>query len=435
MNKLAFFLAAMKADEHRRRAWVFSAFTMTAEDPDEWKKRPYAYRIVQTPTGHFFVDPDNNMELSPIEGSKAGEPPFSVNEHIQLIPGDVPNLKKTVETSYGNLLFNYVAIVWALNSKIEFQTGRISPSQMEDLILPRLKDTPKDPSTRKDEDIYVDEYLNFCDAMFYLAGFTQICVPAATEKSLVPPPGLKELKDKLFKQYEGRLNDPTVQALISAELVKFDKEYLKGDPSEGFLLGGKSFNVVRKKMFGTLGGEVGLDESVQMDVIKNSLSEGWDISKFPAMNNSLRAGSYNRGAQTMLGGESVKWLLRASSNITVTQDDCGTTLGMPEMVTNENFKKLVGFSIVEGKSTKKIASEEEAGAYLGKKIIRRSPQFCSLDKTDFCKVCVGDRLAENPTGLSAAISEYGSAFLSIYMAAAHGKALLLAHMDYKTALQ
>jgi hypothetical protein len=61
--------------------------------------------------------------------------------------------------------------------------------------------------------------------------------------------------------------------------------------------------------------------------------------------------------------------------------------------------------------------------------------FCRLEKTDYCKACVGQRLAENPTGLSAAISEYGSAFLSIYMAAAHGKALVTAKLDFKTAIQ
>ena len=435
MNKLGFFLAAMKAQEHRRRAWVFSAFTLIMEDQDEWKKRPYAYRIVQTPTGHFFVDPDNNMQLTQIDGSKAGEPPFNVHEEVHLGAGDMSNIKKPITTTYGNVFFNAVLTVWALNSKIDFLLGRISPRQMEDMILPRLKDTPATVEERNDKDIYVDEFLNFCDAAFYLAGFTQICVPAATEKSLVAAPGIVQLKERLLKENEERLHDPTVIAKIQAELVQYDRDYLKGDPSENFLIGNKSFQVVRSKMFGMHGAEVGLSESVDVELIRNSLSQGWDVSKFPAMNNSLRAGTFNRSAQTMLGGESVKWLLRASSNMVISKDDCGTKLGLPVNVDNNNFKKLVGFSIVEGNGVKKINTDEEAGTYLGKKVIRRSPMFCNLDKTDYCKVCVGDRLSENPTGLSAAVSEFGSTLMLIYMAAAHGKALVLAHMDYKTAIQ
>jgi hypothetical protein len=433
MDKRDFFLAAMKADEFRRTAWVVSAFSLVKEDPEAWKKDPYPYRIVQLPTGHWFVDPENPENLIKIDGVKANEPAFRFHDHLELKSGEVENLKKNVTTTYGNVLVNYTSLIWPFGHKIEFLVGKISAPQIEDLIIKRLKDTPKEGEHRDEKFIYVDEYLKFCNSMFYLAGFTQLCVPAGTEKSMTVNPEIYKLRAKLLEENKDRLHDPAVIAKIDAELVKADKEWIKGDPAENFLLGGKAFNVVRRKLYLQMGAEMGLEEGTDVVNIPTSLSEGWDITKFPAMNNSLRAGSFNRGAQTMLGGESVKWLLRASSNMTVAKDDCGSKLGVELVVKEEDKNNWVGFSVVGTQAPIKI-TEENFGQYLGKTVLKRSPMYCKLDKTDYCAVCVGDRLAANPTALSSAISEYGSAFLSLFMAAAHGKALLLAHMDFRKAI-
>lgn len=441
MNKAEFFLAAMHAEEFRRRAWVISAFSLIQEGHDAWKKDPYAYRIVQTPSGHFFVDPDNGNQLTMIADAKAGEPIFHVKEHVSLQLGDVVNLQTALTSTYGRLLFNYTALIYPFGGKIPYVNQQITPSQLEAIILPRLKDDLKEGEVPEIQarslsgrDIYVSEYLAFCDAMFSLAGLTQLCVPAATRKSMVPAPGIKELRIKLIAENKDRLHDPAVIAKIDAELVAYDRAYLKDDASMGFLIGKKSFDIVRKKQFGMHGAETGLSEGVEVELIERSLSEGWDISKFPAMNNSLRAGSYNRGAQTMLGGESVKWLLRASSNITAKADDCGSRMGNVVKIDGKNLDFLIGFHVVTDTGSIEVPDEEAAKQYVGKTVMVRSPMYCQLEKTDYCKCCVGARLGANPTALSSAVSEYGSAFLSIYMAAAHGKALQLAHMDFKTAI-
>jgi hypothetical protein len=60
--------------------------------------------------------------------------------------------------------------------------------------------------------------------------------------------------------------------------------------------------------------------------------------------------------------------------------------------------------------------------------------FCKLDKTDYCAVCVGERLSINPTALSAAVAEYGSTFMLISMKKMHGTVLATHRMNYKTAL-
>ena len=428
MLKNDFFLAAMKIELYKKKSFIISVFSIIREDISKWKQEPYLYRIVQTPTGNFFVN--EKKELTLIEDSLAGEPVLKFKDTVELKINQLPNLKKDIISTIGNVLFNYCCIVYPFGSKIEYVEGKVNLGSIENEISKRLSDNEEDSSKRDEKFIYVDEYLKYSDSLLYLTNFTQLCVWAGTEKTMTPPPGLKEFKNSLFEKYKGQLNDPTVVAMIDAELIAFDDAYLKGDPGENFLMDGKP-KKARKRLFLMYGAETGFDATVGVDIVKNSLNEGWEIDKFPIMSNALRAKSYYRGAETQLGGESVKWLLRASSNLNVTSDDCGSRIGKQFLVTEQNTRKLIGFNIITQDGIKEITEDTDTDSYLGKKIMVRSPMYCKLDKTDFCKACIGKKLSLNPTGLSLAVSEYGSKFMLIFMSKVHTKALTLAKIDYK----
>lgn len=442
MKKIDFFLAAMRAGEYKRTAWVISAFSLIAEGPDDWKKNPYPYRIVQTAGGHFFVNPDDTTNLIPLEDAVAGQQPFNARDLVAITPNHVENVyEDEVITSYGNVLFNYIAVIYPFGRKIPFQTGRVTAGRMEKLIVDRLRDNPKpgDPIPKSMDisaPIYVSEYLKFCDAMFSLSAYTQLWVPACTPKTITPPPGVKELRDRLLAENAGRLHDPAVIAKIDAELVKYLKDWMKGDPGLGFLIKDKSFSNVRRKLYLMGGAEYGMDDAnAEVDLVVKSLSEGWDPEKFAIMNTSSRSGSFSRGALTELGGEATKWLLRASSNMTVTIDDCGSKVGIEVFAVKGEEAKLIGFTAIvpvagsQHQVTMEQIDQENVGQYLGRKLYVRSPMYCHAPKTDFCKVCVGQRLAVNPTGLSTAISEYGSVFLTTSMKSMHNTSLVLKRMD------
>ena len=428
MLKNDFYLAAMKAELYKKKSFVISAFSLIREDISKWKEDPYLYRIVQTPTGNFFVNEQKELVL--IEDALAGEPVLKFKDPIELKANQVPNLKKDITSTVGNVLFNYCCIVNPFGTKMDYIEGKVKINVIEDDIAKRLADVNKEVVEKDPNLIYIDEYLKFSDSLLYITNFTQLCVWAGTEKTMTPPPGLKEFKATLFEKYKGQLNDPTVAAMIDAELVAFDNEYLKGDPGENFLMDGKP-KKARKRLFLMYGAETGFDATVGVDLIKNSLNEGWELDKFPTMNNALRAGSYYRGAETQLGGESVKWLLRASSNLNVVSDDCGSRIGKQFLVTSQNAKKLIGFNVITEEGIKEISEDTDTGSYLGKKIMVRSPMYCKLSRTDFCKACIGKKLSLNPTGLSLAVSEYGSKFMLIFMSKMHSKALTLAKIDYK----
>lgn len=431
MNKRDLYLRALGDLTFLRRAWIFSAFAIINEAPDAWQKDPYNYRIVYTPVSAHYVDPDTR-KLVQIEDAVPGQPIYAKGAAIDLKAGEVPNLFTDVTTTYGNVLFNYVSLVWPFGKKIPFQLGRVNASDIEELILPIFRDDPLPGEPRSQEFIYVSEYLKFSDSMSFLTNFTQLFVPGGTKKTLTAHPGMAELKKRLLEENKDRLHDPAVIAKIEAELIALDKEWLKGDPGENFLISKKSMNIVRKKMFGMYGAEPGLEEKVSVDLIANSLSEGWDVSKYATLNNILRAGSFNRGAQTELGGEAVKSLLRASSNINIVDQDCGSTLGAIVDVDGSNFKRLVGYSVVTPEGPL-LVTRETAPSYVGKTVIRRSPQFCNLPHSDYCAICVGENLAQNPDGASVGIAEIGSLFLAIFMSAAHSKGTSVAKMDVETA--
>lgn len=132
----------------------------------------------------------------------------------------------------------------------------------------------------------------------------------------------------------------------------------------------------------------------------------------------------------MRGGEAVKWLQRASSNINILPKDCDTKRGKRIVLAPELKKKYLNFSAIVDNVTVRL-TPEVIDQYIGKPMMIRSPMYCTLPHTDYCAVCVGPRLEENPTGSSSAISDFGSTIMLMFMKANHGKALLLKKYDYK----
>ena len=443
MNKQQFFLEAMRAQMYRSSPWVIQAFSQSHESPDAWKKDPFAYRIVATPAGFFYVDPNDTTRLQPIEGAAAGQALYHMKERVNLHGGEIENLSTACVTTYGNILANYLLLIYPFGKKFPFLNTRFDARKLEEQIaerfveLPEIVDPKIDPAdSLKHRDInaiYVDEVLRFNDAAMSLAAFTQLCVPACSEKSITPPPGIKEYRAKLLMENKDRLHDPAIIAMIDKKLVEYHKQYMKGDIAEGFLITNKSWEVVRKELYLMGGAAAGLDDSGKFDLVDRSLVEGWDPQHFAVMNTVSRAGSFSRGAETEKGGEETKWLFRASSNMTVTEENCGSTLGVDIVATPGNERRLVGFTAIKADGNQVKITNDNVGEYMGRKVWLRSSLFCRLPKTDFCKVCVGERLANNPTGLSTAVAAYGSTFMDTAMSAMHATALKTTRLDYTSA--
>lgn len=427
MKRKDYFLLALEKGLHSKLSWIISAFSLVdGVDP----KTLGPYELAQSPTGFSYYDPEKEAFVK-IEDGVPGKPLLEFKRGISLKAGDLPNLNKDVITTYGNVIFNMCTLVYGFGSKYPFVEGLVSIRKLEQQIARKLKDTVPD-NQKNDTDLYCDEYIKFADGIQYLTELNNMIVWGVTEKALTPPPGIGEVKKQLLEKYKDQLDDPIVINKIYNELIKYDTEYLKDDPSENFLISGKLRNVVRRKLFLMQGAEAGLGDRNELDLVTNSLTEGFQPEKFPTLNNIARAGSFDRGSETQLGGVSTKEILRATSNIRIVKGDCGTKLGMELKVDKDNVNKLIDLRVMETNDSILIEDEAMASKYLGKTIYKRSPLFCKLEKTDFCEYCIGKRIADTETGASMAATELGGTFLGIFMSSMHAKELTVAEMDLDT---
>lgn len=427
MKRKEYFLLALKHLKHQKVAWLYQAFSLT-DRADQTGLQ--AYDLVQTPVGVSFFNPATEA-LERIEDAAPGAPLFSFRQGIALKAGDLPNVTQDTVSTYGNCLFNMCSLVYGFGAKFPFVSGLISIKAVEAKIADRLKDTPAD-GVRDPQYLYCDEYVRYSDGLQYLTELSNMAVCGVTEKALTPPPGINEYKAQLLEEYRDRLHDPVAISEIYDKLIAMDTAYLKGDASEDFLFSSKLRKVVRRKLYLMQGAEDGLGDRNEIDLVTNSLYQGWQKEKFATFNNVSRAGSFDRGSETQLGGVSAKEILRATSNIRIVPGDCKSTMGIQTIVNESTYRGLVGLRLIEGNATRQIVDEADAKSYLGKLINKRSPMFCKLEKTDFCEYCVGKRLTDTETGASMAATELGGIFLGIFMSSMHAKELKVAEMDLST---
>lgn len=425
MTKLEYFYKAIQTPLYKDVQWLITLLSYTLFK--EENKTLYALKYEKDEC--FFFNDDNVWEK--IEGSYPNKGLFVYNEPMDLPPNILENAKEGItDTTIGRILQNKILLCHPFHDKIPFINKRFMPSDIEKIVIERLKDTPPPDATRKREFIYVDEYIKYNDAALFLSQLTQVCVPGVTEKAILPPPTAKERLNQLLEQYKDSLDDPSTVAAITNEMRKLDEDFLKGDRSLGFLIKkGKDMGVVRPKMFLTYGFDKGFDDTSKVDYIPRPLCEGIDYAKLDSYINGSRSGSFSRGAETQLGGVSVKELLRSSSNAAIVEEDCHSTLGIDTLIHDKNAKYFIGFSIIDHGKTIKL-DKDNISRYVNTTVSMRSPAFCRTKGTGYCATCCGPNLSLHTNGISAAVSAAGSVFMNTAMKAMHGKQLSTIELDF-----
>ena len=430
MNKRDYFVKAIQAGAYRYKRWIIEAFTITRSEPgDEIGDHPYA--LYRDPDhGYAFHDPVTNEPVF-IEGIRKDSPPFAFMEAMSAFPGDLPNLKEGVSTTYGQFLVNAYVLVHAFNDRIPYMNGEISAKRLESEVAKRFADQPKVGEERDPDKIYTEQYLEFGKAAISLEGLASICVVSATPKTLTCDPLIAKRRKELLEQYKDRLNDPIIQEKIEAELKRIDRDWMRGDPGERFFLKSEMYDVVRKKMFLLQGASEGMGSDTEY--ITDPITDGWKPDHIPAIINNLRDGSYSRGAQTALGGEQTKFLYRIFQNSRIVEDDCGTKRGMRVLMTEELAERYISNNYLEQGKTIEI-TKENAKSLIGKTIEIRYPTYCITPNANYCAACMGKELAKNPNALSSYSASIGSTFMLSMMAAMHGKALRTQEVDFVSSL-
>ncbi|BEG72721.1 hypothetical protein RVBP21_3490 [Pseudomonas phage BRkr] len=436
-----YFLLGIKAGLCKKRAWMNSLFNIVYNN-DDIPNMPYKPHFGE---GRMWFYMPNGDEKIFIDDYIEGRAPLHFRDEFILQPGEIENYKGTepLRTTYGNVFVNYLCLVLPFGDIFPFQTGYFSPAKIENELLDRLIDDREDGNVTErapDGKIYVWQYLMFADHCLAIPAYADSLVTSVTRKSMTAHPDRDKVRTALLEQYKDQLTDPAIVAKIGNELIKMDEEYLSDDESYEFYDAkhAKLFGGVRKKVHYLFGGESPFSDGTSVELISKSLEEGIDTDHMPVMNNSLRYGSYNRGAQTALGGESTKTIYRMVGTVRIIEPDCKTHIGVPTRVDKFNAKELVGYTMVKDGESILITSENIDGL-MGQIIDVRGPMTCKSGRDiekgilgrdkNICATCAGKALAENPNGIPAAAAGVGGRFLSIFMSKMHSATLKTVKWD------
>lgn len=416
---------------YMRKHWIISCFAITITSEED-KKNPYPGMIVREPFGIFFQNSLGELEKLEIE-TKKDEPILRPSDRIKIDSTWISSVKSgEVETSMGTLLVNLVCIHYAFGNKVPYKTGKLSVRDLEKEFSKVLESVPAENEPRLDTVLYVDENLRFSNGVIFLESLSQIFTHSITRKGILPAPGRIKFRDELIKKHGAEnLSNPVTMAKFEKDLQAYDDAYLKDDPAYGKFMSGKVAKS-RMKLFMTQGGESnGFTGSMKVTPIVNSLEEGIPLDQdgFTAIANTIRYGSFARGSETVNGGVTAKALMRAADNWRITKGDCGTPFGIAQMYREKEVDKLIGRYVIEKGQPVLINTIEEAKVYASRKILVRSPQYCSREGTQTCEVCAGLALAKYQEGLPIPLMEVSGGILTDSLKLMHNTALTTEEVD------
>lgn len=412
MNKLEYFIESIKAGRYIQRAWLYRCFSVGFKN-----KTPTDVLPGYDQERGWFVGVDEPVDII---DAKPKESLFPIKERFTLEKGTFPGITETVETNYGEVILYVLIFLFSCKGKIPFKPGSINKKYLSKTVAHALSENL----------ITANEYFDIVKGLNQSTLFSDLHVTTYTPKSLNPSPEVLALRNELLEKYKDQLNDPAVVAIIDEAIAEADREYMKGDPSEKFYLKDKAYAVVRKKLYYLQGGVESLDRPGEMDYLAGSLDEGYKAEDLPVIINQLRAGSYDRGVSTALGGEAAKFSNRVFQNLKIAEEDCGTSVGKPELV--DGTWDFTGRYIV---GRDEPISEADMKSLMGKTIYLRDPTACATVNGNYCYKCMGEGQRRSKLGLGPRMAEICSVFLSVSLAAFHGRSskttVLVPERDWK----
>lgn len=425
MNRLDLFIAGCKAERWKWRTWRSSLFTITQLPEDHV---PEPYDITYTSDAVQYYDPETSKWLN-VEDAVAMQSLYNDRELASFPANSVPNHPGAIETTYGRMLFNWMVVCYAFGDKIPFQ-HKIKSTDLVKVFAPRTVDEDYIPE-EGDTAVYFrpSEIERYVSALFEITSLCSLITPTGSVKTLSTHPEMAKVRAQLLEENKDRLNDPAVITEIQNKLIALDKEWLKDDNAMDYYLSGKSFSVKRKKMFVMGGIESSFQKPGDFALVQKSLNEGMDMDNIPALFNSIREGSFDRGHDTALGGEKVTFLQRIYQNTKIIAGDCGTQLVDYRYLDKRIATLFIGFNIMENGKPVEL-THQNINDYVGKMVKLRRPILCQAPLTDFCSVCAGRALAKNPRAVAAEIAAVGSAIMGAFMSSMHGIELAVAHYDF-----
>lgn len=390
----------------------------------EHKLKTSTQYVLQRDTKHVYALNylHGRQEMQYICLGPVGAAPLHIYEKFMLKSGMIENYDgPPIETTYGRYISNYLLLANPFGSMFPYINDVFKFSNIENNAA-KLALQGK---------LTTNELSRYMDNAFFMSMLAEICVPIFSQRALTPNPEIAKRKAELLKKYEDELKtgDTAIAVKIEDELIEMDKQYLKGDPSDGFYSSaGKKYNVHRKSQYLALGlVEKFQQERGQYTFLETALIDGWKPEEFADICSNARQGSYRRGIETEQGGVQTKYLLRTLQNLELTEEDCGSKTTYTVLLTKENIEDHIGYYVTSGPKSNVYLDDTNKSEFIGSTVQLRTPMGCKT-KNGYCYRCTGQIYKTlgvkevGPRGL-----EIGAAFLTASLKAMHG--IKLSSMD------
>lgn len=411
-TKLEYLNEALRTEICEKTLWHELVFTEKVNAPKE-KIEKLPYMLFTENSFLYYYDSDLNIQK--IED--ATTPLFSYLDEIEVSPYHSPYITKPIKTNIGAFIINKVANYPSFKGKIPYIEAPINTKKIQDILAKHVVSDQE----AKETDATVTEMVEFIDRLYFFTNLAHIVNRAASQKTIVEPPGIKEYREKLLKEYKDKLNDPIAALEFEKKLKDYDAKHLQGDSVAKMLGSSKKGQTARQKLYLMFGSNIDFKDE-NLPPVTTPLKEGLDPSSqtFYRYNNDLRFGSYSRGAATAKSGYIGKILQRALAYITIDSTECNTTKGIKRLATQSNYKRLYSRYIKHNNSWILVSTEEQAKEYIGKVVEIRSSMYCTAPGRKICYKCISDNYKNTPAATTLITSELSRVLNSLNMKLMHG---------------
>lgn len=419
MTKVEYLLAACKSGAWKRLVWRMGIFNVCVFPEQGEGPSQYDLTFIEG-MPHYWEssDDDSPGEWIAITDAAKDEELFFPETVLSLPKDGYPGLDEDITTTVGRYVLNWIVIYFAFGTRMPYlrEGGPMSYAKvMYERCLENEDDNPED-----EEAIRPSMVGRFVNGLSELAPMAKAISPTGTLRSFQVHPDAYKIRDALLLKHKDELDNPAVIATIEKALDDLDKEWLAGDQSVQFYASKKAV-MRRRKLMLFYGIESSFHEGTDFTLIPTALVEvdKAGMENLVAKYNSIREGSFSRGAETAKGGEQVRIIQMIFQNHRIIPGDCGTKLTHAALITEVNAERYVGMNaMVDGKPMP-ITAEWIAKQH-GKIVRLRRPILCQMGHVDCCSTCASSHKAEEPRAIAADISTAFSNIMGVAMAKMHG---------------
>lgn len=419
MTKVEYLLAACKSGAWKRLVWRMGIFNVCVFPTEGEGPSQYDLTYIDG-MPHYWEssDDDSPGEWIAISDGVKDEEMFFPETVLALPKDGYPGLEEDITTTVGRYVLNWIVIYFAFGTRLPYlrDGGPMAYAKvMYERCLENEDDNPED-----EDAIRPSMVGRFVNGLSELAPMAKAISPTGTLRSFQVHPDAYKIRDALLLKHKDELDNPAVIATIEKALDELDKEWLSGDQSVQFYASKKAV-MRRRKLMLFYGIESSFHEGTDFTLIPTALVEvdKAGMENLVAKYNSIREGSFSRGAETAKGGEQVRIIQMIFQNHRIVPGDCGTKLTHAVLFTQVNFERYVGMNaVVDGKV--KPIDKDWAKAQIGKIVRLRRPILCQMGHVDCCATCASAHKAEEPRAIAADISTAFSNIMGVAMAKMHG---------------